>query len=65
MDKSISCECGSDQFWYFGEYVRCPKCFNEMKLITTGKEKAKFILFRRFNHREHTYNYNWIRIART
>ena len=58
MDESLKCECGETKFWYFGGYVRCPKCFNEMKETTTGREKVKEPWLRRFNNENNQYG-NW------
>ena len=33
MDEAFLCECGCDELWYFGKYVRCPKCFTEMMMV--------------------------------
>lgn len=33
MDKSKSCVCGNNIFWYFGDRVRCVKCYVEMRYI--------------------------------
>lgn len=66
MDISIICECGNDEFLYFGEYVRCPNCLNEIKRITTpypfiGQIKQDIeIWIRRFNYETHNYS-NWER----
>lgn len=35
MDESMKCECGNDTFWYFGTFVRCPKCYQEYKRTET------------------------------
>jgi hypothetical protein len=59
MDESIKCECGGTDFWFFGEYVRCEKCFNEMKETISGRKKVKELWVRRFNHEKHKYNKNW------
>lgn len=53
MDESFVCECSNNKFWFFGEYVRCPKCFNEYK----GFENE--IIGRRFNHESKSYPENW------
>ncbi len=29
MDESTTCECGNEVFWFFGHFVRCPKCYKE------------------------------------
>lgn len=55
MDESIKCECGNDKFWWFGEFLRCPICFNEYKRTGNGKE----YWLRRFNKEENYYNENW------
>ena len=55
MDNSIICECGNDKFWWFGELLRCPKCFNEYKRTGNGKE----YWLRRFNKEENHYSENW------
>ena len=58
MDISIKCECGHDTFWYFGDYVRCPKCFNEIKETITGRTKIKELWIRRWNNECKWYS-NW------
>jgi len=58
MDKSIKCECGNEQFWFFGQFVRCPKCFSEIKQVKTGRKKVIENWIRRFNNEEHKYS-NW------
>lgn len=58
MNESIKCECGETKLWFFGGYVRCPKCFNEMKETVTGRKKVKELWLRRFNNEEHKYG-NW------
>ena len=60
MDESIKCECGEIKFWFFGGYVRCLKCFNEIKETTTGRKKVKELWVRRFNYDENKYC-NWER----
>ena len=61
MDEALKCECGAKKFWYFGEFVRCPKCLNEMKHTTIKKTKELWV--RRFNHEQHKYS-NWEHAAR-
>jgi hypothetical protein len=60
MDESIKCECGNIKFWYFGSYVRCPKCLNEMKQTNTGREfEINYETWiRRWNNEQHIYS-NW------
>ena len=53
MDESFVCECGNNEFWFFGEYVRCKKCFNEYKNFDDG------IIGRRFNYESKSYSENW------
>lgn len=53
MDESIKCECGNDKFWWFGDYLRCPKCHNEYK-----KDGIEYWL-RRFNKEENHYSEHW------
>ena len=57
MEESITCECGSNKFWWFGEYLRCPKCHNEFK--QTGPKRQRELWFRRFNKEENRYENNW------
>jgi hypothetical protein len=57
MDESLKCECGGTKFWYFGGYVRCQKCFNEIKETITSK-KVKELWLRRFDNEQHKYG-NW------
>ena len=62
------CECGNEEFWYFGEYVRCPKCATEYKqevmVRSTGFWPwSKVTAFhetwmRRFNLKENNFG-NW------
>lgn len=53
MDESIVCECGNDRFWWFGEFLRCPKCHNEFK---GGRNE---LWMRRFNLETKSYGENW------
>lgn len=62
MNESIKCECSNEKFWYFGNYVRCPKCLNEMKQTITGRKKVKELWLRRWNHKQHKYS-NWEHIC--
>jgi len=55
MDKSISCECGKDHFWFFGAFVRCSNCLNEFKY----KPRLKELWMRRWNMEEKRYSKNW------
>jgi hypothetical protein len=54
VEKSITCECGNNKFWYFGNYIRCPKCFMEFKMDNPTK-----IIQRRWNKKLKQYNENW------
>ncbi len=58
MEKSIKCECGNDRLWYFGNFVRCPKCLNEMQETVTGRKKEKELWLRRWNKETYSYS-NW------
>ena len=59
MKESWRCECGNDKFWFFGDFVRCPKCLNEMKLTKTGRKKQVEFWVRRYNLITHEYDKNW------
>lgn len=61
MDESIICECGNSQFWYFGSFVRCSKCFIEIKQ-EEAKNKVETWL-RRFNKETNSYEKNWEKIS--
>ena len=54
MTASIVCECGNTKFWFFGHFVRCPKCFNEYK-----ETPLKEILLRRLNMETDQYENDW------
>ena len=69
MDKSFKCECGNEDFWYFGKFVRCPKCLNEYKcesiyhapsyrLQSSGFTTTEYWM-RRFNKETNQYDKNW------
>ena len=54
MDEAQKCECGNTMFWWFGDFVRCPNCYNEMRhtrLERGGNENW----FRRFNKETCSY----------
>lgn len=53
MDESFVCECSNDEFWFFGWYVRCKKCFNEYQHF------EKSIIGRRFNLESKLYSNHW------
>lgn len=60
MDESIKCECGETTFWWFGEYLRCPSCYNEYK--QTGHGDSDCVVetwLRRFNNELKAYPENW------
>ena len=54
MDEKIKCECGESAFWWFGGYVRCPNCYNELKHDPSGQT-----WMRKFNFNENKYIENW------
>ena len=54
MDEKIKCECGESAFWWFGDYVRCPNCYNELKHDPSGQT-----WMRKFNFNENKYIENW------
>lgn len=56
MDESIKCECGNNKFWYFGDFVRCPKCWNEYKYMPIAQGEY---WLRRFNKELQEYDKNW------
>jgi len=72
MDKSVKCECGNNQFWYFGGYARCPKCLNEYKQTKEDRSYSDIDLtvvkiqtehwLRRFNNETHSYGKNWEKV---
>ncbi len=52
MDRSIKCDCGNNEFWFFlndGIMVRCKDCLTEYKFVAT-------IEFRRYNGKEQCYH---------
>lgn len=57
MDESLKCECGNEEFWFFWNYVRCPKCSNEYKKTLTYKGEVEYWV-RRWNKEEMKFN-NW------
>jgi hypothetical protein len=57
MEKSIVCECGNSEFWYFGKYARCTKCYTEYKEDSQG-----IFWLRRFNKLENNYTNNWEKV---
>uniref|UniRef100_A0A6M3LKK9 Uncharacterized protein n=1 Tax=viral metagenome TaxID=1070528 RepID=A0A6M3LKK9_9ZZZZ len=57
LEKNILCECGENKFWWFGSYLRCPKCHTEFK--QTGAKGKEQFWQRRFNKISHEYNKNW------
>jgi hypothetical protein len=59
MDESFICECGNEKFWYFIEFVRCPKCYNEY----VYKKGKKELWLRRYNHINKSYNRNMEKVA--
>jgi len=64
MEESMTCECGNNEFWYFWEFVRCPKCWNEYKRTTIGRKKLVEQWVRRFNKEENHYPENWEHVSR-
>ena len=58
MDKSIICECGNQVFWWFGDFVRCTRCYTEYKQ-TEDVPGEKETWLRRFNNDSHEYDKNW------
>lgn len=54
MDDPIKCECENDKFWWFGEFIRCQKCFNEYHFDTDYDGNFEYQV-RRFNHANNTY----------
>ena len=58
MDENFVCECGYDNFWFFWDKIRCPKCYNEYKSISSKKSIFDYLkrnvkkeyLIRRFNN---------------
>jgi len=62
MDESIECECGETRFWWFGDFLRCPKCHNEFK--QTGPKGRRELWLRRFNRELKCYGKNWEHISR-
>ena len=63
MDESIKCECGSKDYWFFGDYVRCQKCYMEYKRELVNSLGHNMIVVeywkRRFNKETNSYNRNW------
>lgn len=59
MDESIKCECRNTLFWFFGDFVRCTQCFNEIKQTKTGRKKLVELWLRRFNNETRQYDKNW------
>jgi len=73
MDESLICECGNENFWYFWEYVRCTKCFNEHKKMMVERyatggfgsssdgstETYPEFWMRRFDKKKNQYHNNW------
>jgi hypothetical protein len=62
-------ECGNNKFWFFWNFVRCPKCLNEYKTTetVTMTDRSQRIpvnynvpenWLRRFNNETHQYS-NW------
>jgi len=68
MDEGFVCECGNDQFWFFWNYVRCPKCANEYKKEydlsnhIAIKEPEPEYWVRRWNKKEMKFS-NWEHIS--
>jgi hypothetical protein len=58
MDKSIICGCGSNRFWFFIDYVRCPECYSEYKIVLNFLNKG--ILFFRIFDKENKMYGRWI-----
>ena len=63
MDESFICECGNHiNFAYFGQFVRCMKCYNEYKFITKKDISKNEHWMRRFNNEDNFYPENWEQI---
>ncbi len=56
-ESRIICECGNDEFKWFGSYVICPECGNKMK--KTGKKGRYQVWFRHFDLINERYSSNW------
>lgn len=37
MEKKLKCSCGNDKFYVINDYVRCPFCNKEYKIINLGQ----------------------------
>jgi len=71
MDESLICECGNTKFWFFWDFVRCTKCFNEYKKIIKAYTQPKLnelnefkyptfeYWLRRFDKEKNQYHDNW------
>jgi len=58
MEENFKCECGNEKFWFFWNFVRCTKCFNEYKRTQEDWNEPELWL-RRFNKKKNQYNLNW------
>lgn len=56
METSIKCKCGCNEFWYFGEYVRCSECFSEYKTVDNQDYGGELELWTRtFDELKHQF----------
>jgi hypothetical protein len=69
MDESVKCECGSTEFWYFWDRVRCPHCLNEYKQTEWVYHEDEHYdvritekWTRKFNNETHEYS-NWKKVS--
>ena len=53
----IECECGSVHFLWYGDFLRCKKCFTEFK--QTGRRGKRELWLRKFNVKTYKYERNW------
>jgi hypothetical protein len=47
VDLKIECPCGCNNFWFFGEYVRCQQCLTEIKWTNQPNSKYQLLWFRK------------------
>jgi len=57
MTKNLICECGANKFYWFGDYLRCPKC--QMEFKRSGPKGRREYWQRRFNKNTNAYKKNW------
>jgi len=60
MDQSFKCECGQDKLFWFGEFLRCPFCSTQFKMI--GRKGKREFWLRRYNLKLGIYDRNWEKI---